>query len=225
MYAKEPAQLVLRLSRPPYKRYIRHHNLSRCGRTCSILHPPPLPNHGWKRHNLTNTLKNRTDKWRLDPTWGQDEHPPAQSRTGRMGQSGAVLAAVNSKLDGNIKAAIRILCEEGQPATPTEPNLKLLQDKHPQDSCPEALEDLPDPASTVAWQASVGVPRQFFYGHFVYDTSSTDISSTDIPSTTVYQRVGHLYIQLLFQQIIIFINSNFYLHYDSFLSIPLSLTL
>src|SRR6218665_1465780 len=64
------------------------------------------------------------------------------------------------------------------------------------------------------------VPRQFVYGHFVYDTSSTDISST-----TVYQRTGHLYIQLLFQQIIISTNSNFYLHYDSFLSIPLPLTL
>jgi len=60
------------------------------------------------------------------------------------------------------------------------------------------------------------VPRQFVYGHVVYDTSSTDISSTDISSTTVYQRVGQLYIQLLFQKIIIFINSNFYLHYDSF---------
>src|SRR6218665_2680878 len=59
-----------------------------------------------------------------------------------------------------------------------------------------------------------GVPRQFVYGHFVYDTSSTDISST-----TVYQRTGQLYIQLLFQQIIIFINSNFYLHYGSLLSI------
>src|SRR6218665_2693755 len=55
------------------------------------------------------------------------------------------------------------------------------------------------------------VPRQFVCGHFVYDPSSTDISSTDISSTTVYQRTGQLYIQLLFQQIIIFINSNFYL--------------
>src|SRR6218665_261041 len=69
------------------------------------------------------------------------------------------------------------------------------------------------------------VPRQFVYGHFVYDTSSTDISFTDISSTTVYQRTGQLYIQLLFQQIIIFINSNFYLHYGSFLSIPLPLPL
>ena len=61
------------------------------------------------------------------------------------------------------------------------------------------------------------VPRQFVYGHFVYDISSTDISSTDISSTTVglYQATGQLYIQLLFQKIIIFINSDFYLHYDS----------
>src|SRR6218665_269319 len=76
----------------------------------------------------------------------------------------------------------------------------------------------------------VRVPRQFVYGHFVYDTSSTDISSTDISSTdisstTVYQRTGQLYVQLLFQQIIIFINSNFYLHYYSLLSIPLPLPL
>src|SRR6218665_3818535 len=42
------------------------------------------------------------------------------------------------------------------------------------------------------------VPRQFAYEHFVYDTSSTDISSTDFLSTTLYQRVGQLYIQLLF---------------------------
>src|SRR6218665_3009552 len=38
---------------------------------------------------------------------------------------------------------------------------------------------------------------------------------TNISSTTVYQGTGQLYIQLLFHQIIIFINSNFYLHYDS----------
>src|SRR6218665_3941659 len=75
------------------------------------------------------------------------------------------------------------------------------------------------------WASLRSVPRQLVYGHFVYDTSSTDISSTDISSTTVYQRVAQLYIQLPFQQIIIFINSNFYLHYDSFLSIPLPLTL
>src|SRR6218665_2088178 len=75
------------------------------------------------------------------------------------------------------------------------------------------------------WWVMEMVPRQFVYGHFVYDTSSTDTSSTVISSTTVYQRVGQLYIQLLFQQIIIFINSTFYLHYDSFLLIPLPLTL
>ena len=70
-------------------------------------------------------------------------------------------------------------------------------------------------------RTATGVPRQFVYGHFVYDTSSTDISSTDISSNTVYQRTGQLYIQLLFRKIIILINSNFYFHYDSLLSIPL----
>src|SRR6218665_1563531 len=70
------------------------------------------PTRAGKRHNLTTTLKNRTDNWRLDPTWGQDEHPPDQGSTGRMGHLEVLLAAVNSKLeDGNIKAAVRILCE------------------------------------------------------------------------------------------------------------------
>ena len=59
---------------------------------------------------------------------------------GRLCQSEALLAAVNSKLeDGNIRAAVRSLCEGGQPAAPNEKNLKLLQEKHPLDPCPEAL--------------------------------------------------------------------------------------
>ena len=77
----------------------------------------------------------------------------------------------------------------------------------------------------VRFSDSSTVPRQFVYGHFIYDTSSTDISPTDISSTTIYQRTEQLYIQVLFQQIIIFINSNFYIYYDSFLSIPLPLAL
>src|SRR6218665_2099841 len=71
---------------------------------------------------------------------------------------------------------------------------------------------------------------------WLHDNSYRDISSTTLRLQTfrlqtfrlilyVYQRVGQLYIQLLFHQIIIFINSNFYLHYDSFLSIPLPETL
>lgn len=65
-----------------------------------------------------------------------------------------LLVAITSKLeDGNIKAAVRILWEGGQPAVPREQNLKLLQEKHPRDPCPEAL---PDPASVVTWQVTAG---------------------------------------------------------------------
>src|SRR6218665_923968 len=56
------------------------------------------------------------------------------------------------------------------------------------------------------------VYRHFVYRHFVYNC---------IPAC----RTVRLYIQLLFQKIIIFINSNFYLHYDSVLSIQLPLTM
>ena len=63
-----------------------------------------------------------------------------------------------------------------------------------------------------------------FHDNSSTDISSTtlriDISSTDTSSTTVYQGTGQFYIQLLFQQIIIFINSNVYLHYDSLINSP-----
>src|SRR6218665_4125689 len=92
-----------------------------------------------------------------------------------------------------------------------------------------------DPVNSTTKYSDLLLDRKCLPGHslhctsyfidqvWFHDNSSTDTSSTDISSTTVYQRVGQLYIQLLFQQIIIFINSNFYLHYDSSLSIPLSL--
>ena len=72
------------------------------------------PTRAGKRRSMTKILKNRTDKWRQDPTQEQDEQPPSRGRMGRLCQSEALLAAVNSKLeDGNIRTAVRILCDGG----------------------------------------------------------------------------------------------------------------
>ena len=71
------------------------------------------------------------------------------------------------------------------------------------------------------------VPRQLVYGHFVYDTSSTDISSTDISSTrpTIPENSTVIHPISVSANHYFFIDSNFYLHYDSLISIPLPLTL
>src|SRR6218665_641492 len=64
-------------------------------------------------------------------------------------------AAKNAKLEeGNIRAAVRILCDGDGPATPNERNLELLKEEHPIDEHHETLQYLPNTASVVAWQAT-----------------------------------------------------------------------
>src|SRR6218665_1551464 len=87
-------------------------------------------------------------------------------RRGSRKGKGALLAAVNAKLeDGNIRAAVRILCDGGQPAEPNEHNLGLLRERHPLDPYPEALRGLPAPEAAGAWQVipaeGLGAIRSF----------------------------------------------------------------
>src|SRR6218665_297433 len=56
----------------------------------------------------------------------------------------------------NTLRQLSAFCLRGQPTAPNKQNLKLLQKKHSHDPWPEALEDIHYPASTEAWQASVG---------------------------------------------------------------------
>src|SRR6218665_1571431 len=86
----------------------------------------------------------------------EDEPEPFTREKRKRNQEEVALAAISSKLeDGNIRAAVRILCEGGKIATPDEDNLALLLEKHPRETNPEALEGLPDPSSTGAWQVTV----------------------------------------------------------------------
>src|SRR6218665_1109048 len=99
----------------------------------------------------------------------EDEPEPFTRENRKRNQEEVALAAISSKLeDGNIRAAVRILCEGGKMATPDEDNLALLREKHPRDTNPEALEGLPDPSSTGAWQVTVEevleAVRTFPYG-------------------------------------------------------------
>ena len=89
-----------------------------------------IPKRGGKRHNISSELKKRICAWpsdgarpHLPHVLGNDnshKHPPSLSE------------AVSAKLeDGNIKAAVRILCSDEQPALPSVDILAALQAKHP----------------------------------------------------------------------------------------------
>src|SRR6218665_1116771 len=103
---------------------------------------------------MTKTIKCRTVEW-LDGISTAKmsltaidvcESGLEGSRRGSRKGEGALLAAVNAKLeDGNIRAAVRILYDGGQPAEPNEHNLGLLRQRHPLDKAPEALRGLPAP--------------------------------------------------------------------------------
>ena len=118
-----------------------------------------------RRRNMTKIIKDRTTIWLegASPSGVEgssqseaevgDAGPAGRQRA--LGGEGALLAAVNAKLeDGNIRAAVRILCDGAPPAIPNEQNLKLLMEKHPLDPNPEALGRLPTPDASGSWQVT-----------------------------------------------------------------------
>ena len=102
-----------------------------------------------KRHNLASVIKKRTD---ADHSQTEDVDQPQQRH--RKRDAAAVLAAaVTAKIeDGNIKAAIRILCSEEKPATDTEATFKKLEERHP--APPADRSPAPDPRNTPAIQVT-----------------------------------------------------------------------
>src|ERR1043165_8193717 len=111
-----------------------------------ILAKPPRAGH---RRSLANIIKGRVESWVRDPAGCCIDEPSRPICDGRPRRSDALITAVNSKLeDGNIRAAVRILCEQSSPAIPNAHNLDILREKHPVDPCPSKLLELPDPAST-----------------------------------------------------------------------------
>src|SRR6218665_3655028 len=114
---------------------------------------------------MTKIIKDRTTRWLegASPS-GVEGGAETEAEVGgsgpagrqrALGGKGALLAAVNAKLeDGNIRAAVRILCDGAPPAIPNEHNLKLLMEKHPLDPNPEALGRLPTPDAYGSWQVT-----------------------------------------------------------------------
>jgi hypothetical protein len=142
------------ISHPPYwKRSIKHipkAARSTCARTLTnllsavVAHPESATNwqailnfgfdllrcpvRGGKRQNLSSTILKRS---RGTPSAGDVPHPPPQSWR-KADVDSLRTAAVTAKLeDGNIIAAVRILCSEDTPADFSAQTLSKLLDKHP----------------------------------------------------------------------------------------------
>jgi hypothetical protein len=110
-----------------------------------LLAPP----RAGRRHNLVNILKKRSADNLL-------ESPPvshAQSYFRSKDESSALAAAVRSKLeDGNIKAAVRILCSDDKPAPNDQATLDALRRRHP--AAPADRRNLPNPSAYPAMQTT-----------------------------------------------------------------------
>jgi Reverse transcriptase (RNA-dependent DNA polymerase) len=118
----------------------------------NILTQPPRAG---RRRNISNIIRDRAEAWTLSQHENDniDYRNVFSNPTARKTE--ALLTAVNAKLEeGNIRAAVRILCDQSQPAAPTEDNLRILQQKHPPDMHPENLAGLPSPTTTNALQVT-----------------------------------------------------------------------
>jgi len=105
------------------------------------------PARGGKRHNLTSLIKKRTD----EPTTPASTPSPYPNPKLKSDPSSSLAAAVSAKLeDGNIKAALRIICSDDRPAPSSDENFVKLLDKHPA-ATPRNL-PLPDSRSFPALQ-------------------------------------------------------------------------
>ena len=103
---------------------------------------------------MTKIIKDRTTRW-LDgasPS-GVEGSSQTEAEVGRAGPAGRQ-RALGGEEDGNIRSAVRILCDGAPPAIPNEQNLKLLMEKHPLDPNPEALGRLPTPDASGSWQVT-----------------------------------------------------------------------
>jgi hypothetical protein len=160
---------------PPWKRSIKHipkPARSTCARTLTDLlnatvASPENPAHwlaildfgfdalrcpvrGGKRQNLTSTILKRL---KGVPAANDVAQPPPRGR--RTDAESLRAAAVTAKVEeGNITAAVRILCSDDTPADFTHEVYLQLKDKHPAASDGPILH--PPPDSFVAYQATEG---------------------------------------------------------------------
>ena len=139
--AKQYAELLRQCTSDPYN-VLAWQDLLNFGRDVLLQ-----PVRGGKRHNLASTIKKRIVK-----PYNADNEPIIHRAKKR--DAATVLAkAVTAKIeDGNLRAAIRIMCSEDKPAPNSDSVYAQLLDKHP---TPAAERDpLPDLQPTAAVQMS-----------------------------------------------------------------------
>jgi hypothetical protein len=88
------------------------------------------PKRGGKKHNLTSVIKKRIASFDWQQACGgvNSQAAPGKHRDASID----LAAAVASKLeDGNIRAAVRILCSEEKPVDANLDSLAQLEAKHP----------------------------------------------------------------------------------------------
>ena len=97
-----------------------------------------VPKRAGKRHNVTSVIKKRIASF--PDSVVHDQVTSTQSRD--KPASSLLAQAVSAKLeDGNLRAAIRIICSDDSPAQPSRESAQKLQEKHPPAS--GGLDDLP----------------------------------------------------------------------------------
>ena len=105
-----------------------------------LLLAPPISG---RKHNITNVLRKRTMETIAITAPNRAQRP--RSTTHRDDNS-VLATAVRSKLeDGNIRAAVRIICSDEKPAVNSDATLKALHSHHPPAAVDRAA--MPDPAT------------------------------------------------------------------------------
>lgn len=104
------------------------------------------PSRGGRRHNLASVIKKRT----VEPA--NLDHDMVTHTAVKKPDAATLLAnAVSAKIeDGNLRAAIRIMCSEDKPAPSSDNVYAQLLDKHPAPSSERS--PMPDPQPTAAVQ-------------------------------------------------------------------------
>lgn len=100
------------------------------------------PRRSGRRHNLASLIRKRSAF--TAPSTQDDSQPEAACK--RLSDGAALAAAVMSKIeDGNIKAAVRILCSDDCPAPDSKQTVDALRERHPAAAVNRT--PIPDPSS------------------------------------------------------------------------------
>jgi Reverse transcriptase (RNA-dependent DNA polymerase) len=128
---------------------------------CFGGHTLITPSRGGRRHNIAHTIKKRVETFRLELAAGIPFSSPAsgsgflQKRQMRWSETDNIARAVSSKLeDGNIRAAVRILCSGDRPIQADSESLEELRIKHP--PAENVSEPPHPPTNSLAFQTTEG---------------------------------------------------------------------